>query len=297
MVVDGSSTTGGTVVVVDTTVSGGAGAASPLILTVWRSSPTQPAATQAMITDQATSRRRHLRPVVIGARSVSWRCRVPLGPAWTPDRTPFFIGGETVPFGQAAAVPRPPSRKIRPAGRVVLRCLVWLLSGGGVAAGRTPPRRLGLEVGRRCADTSGMRSYAARADAEARRRSAVEMAKAVLAAELVPEHRREALSIAIWKFTEADGKYNCRFRSEGALGAADPKQLQHEHVVTRRSLIARLIADPDRAADIMGEALGCIVTRDEHKGLGAAAAAAEGWARYRLAGVRVFDGAENRWLR
>jgi hypothetical protein len=47
--------------------------------------------------------------------------------------------------------------------------------------------------------------------AVARRASAIRIAKLVLGADgLEPEHRNELLSIAIWKYTEADGKSKTR---------------------------------------------------------------------------------------
>jgi len=135
-----------------------------------------------------------------------------------------------------------------------------------------------------------------RREAAACRTSSVALARAVLAArdELAPAHLREALSIAVWKYTTSDGKYTTRFRSEAALYA--PSQLvHHEHVTTRRSLVDQMIAEPANVEKIMSTAIGCVVLRTEHATLGAierANPSVTGWDRYRFAGITVWDLAE-----
>src|SRR4051794_26917239 len=62
---------------------------------------------------------------------------------------------------------------------------------------------------------------------------------------LTIKHRRELLSIGIWKYTEAFGhaphpKYRLRFRSHAAMDMAVPAVVQHEHVWPRRWIIDRL---------------------------------------------------------
>lgn len=135
-----------------------------------------------------------------------------------------------------------------------------------------------------------------RRDSDACRASSVALARAVLAArdELTPAHLREALKVAVWKYTESDGKYSTRYRSEAALDA--PSQLvHHEHVTTRRSLVDQMIAEPANVEKIMSTAIGCVVLRSEHATLGAierANPSVMGWDRYRLAGITVWDLAE-----
>lgn len=119
------------------------------------------------------------------------------------------------------------------------------------------------------------------------------MAEALLSASdrLTPAHLRESLSLAIWKFTEADGKWNTRYRTESAVGALSTV-LNHEHVVTRRSLVDRLLAEPERCPEIMTSAIACCVLRDEHELLSnveRARSGLEGWERYRAAGLVVVD--------
>jgi len=54
--------------------------------------------------------------------------------------------------------------------------------------------------------------WAPHPDNDARRASAVQLAESVLAAEgLTLAHRREALSLGVWFYTEADGKWNTRW--------------------------------------------------------------------------------------
>jgi len=107
-------------------------------------------------------------------------------------------------------------------------------------------------------------------------------------------HRREILSVLIWKLTEVDGKYRTRYRSAGVL-SAEIVPIEHEHVVTRKELIDRLIAEPHRCDQILDEAIGCLVTKAEHKRLKDSDAAnpnLRGWARYRAAGIVAIDMAD-----
>lgn len=157
--------------------------------------------------------------------------------------------------------------------------LVDLLASGGLVSGGSVFKLV-------------LPAWSPRADGDARRHSAVVLAKAVLSLEgITMAHRREFLSIAIWKYTEADGKITTRYRSVGAIGAV-PKLCHHEHVIPRKWLIDRMLAEPDRCEEIMGRAIGCCVLRTEHDQLTAAERAdpaLEGWDRYRAAGVAVVD--------
>ena len=127
-------------------------------------------------------------------------------------------------------------------------------------------------------------------------RSAVAVARfAIMSPELTDKHRRRLLNEAIWYRTEAASKIRLRYRSGGvlALGATAPaswrKLIRHEHVQTRASLIALMLADPDRVGAILAEATACLVTVTEHDRLTEHDSSADGWARYRLAGVDVYD--------
>src|SRR5437870_2054049 len=72
--------------------------------------------------------------------------------------------------------------------------------------------------------------------------------------ELTEEMRRRILAEVCWAVTEVDGKYGTRFRSRGVLELVVPegmtwqKLVQHEHVITRKSLIERLRRGEDPRA-------------------------------------------------
>ena len=110
---------------------------------------------------------------------------------------------------------------------------------------------------------------------------------------VLSDHKRRLISRMIWKITEAHGKYNTRFCSEGALRDAD--DLRHDHVTTRKNLIDRLMNPPFDLEGILKDAIGCTVTTDEHENLSALADEIIGWDRYKKAGVRVFDRVEQKF--
>jgi hypothetical protein len=131
---------------------------------------------------------------------------------------------------------------------------------------------------------------------EAHFKSAVAVSRfAVSSPDLTDKHRLRLLNDAIWYRTEAASKIRVRYRSGGvvALGLAAPsgwrKVLRHEHVQTRASLIARMLAEPDRVEAILAEATSCLVTVAEHHSLTQHDSTASGWDRYKLAGVDVYD--------
>jgi hypothetical protein len=67
-----------------------------------------------------------------------------------------------------------------------------------------------------------------RHDADARIESAIAAIRALLPVPLLPAHKRELLSICIWKVTEADGgKYGTRYRSDVVFAKSSPDWLAH----------------------------------------------------------------------
>jgi hypothetical protein len=110
---------------------------------------------------------------------------------------------------------------------------------------------------------------------------------------VLPDHKRRLISRMIWKITEAHGKYNTQFCSEGAL--QDTDNLRHDHVTTRKNLITRLMNDPSDFENILKDAIGCTVTTEEHKNLSALGDELNGWDRYKKARVRVFDRIEKKF--
>lgn len=134
--------------------------------------------------------------------------------------------------------------------------------------------------------------YVEHRDAEARRASAVRLAQVLVTADgLHPSHRRHALSNAVWWYTEADGKLKVRYRS-AAVVAGGATKVQHEHVVPRKLLVDRMLAEPNAIPEILASAVACLVTVEEHRRLTALPPTIEGWDRYRAVGIEVTDMAD-----
>jgi hypothetical protein len=137
----------------------------------------------------------------------------------------------------------------------------------------------------------GMKYFEPHPRAEDRKRSAVALIELLLAnkkPEVLPEHLGELIKILIGKMTEADGKLNTRHWSNGALQCPDKKQLHHEHVYTRKRMIQALLnARPNESREILKDAIGCIVTTDEHRLLSTFDKTHDGWERYRKAKLHV----------
>ena len=143
------------------------------------------------------------------------------------------------------------------------------------------------------------KSFQERADAKARLKSAITAMRAILQLSILPAHKRELLSVCLWKVTEASGsKYQTRFRSKKSLKTLR-KEWQHEHVYQRRFLVDRLMKNPRSLQSVVTTAVGCVVTKEEHIRLSAASrknSKLDGWARYRAARVPVIDTVSGRPL-
>lgn len=109
-------------------------------------------------------------------------------------------------------------------------------------------------------------------------------------------HKRQLLSIALWKWTEAGGvgphpKYNIRYCSSGVVNTTEPLVVNHEHVHTRKSMVDAILLkgldDQKLTHYLMARGEACIVTTIEHAALGLSRKV--GWARYVDAGVGVWD--------
>jgi hypothetical protein len=131
-------------------------------------------------------------------------------------------------------------------------------------------------------------------DAERRRRSAINLIKTLLSPELdlYPPHRKKFLKLALGKLTEAEGcsKKKTRFRSRASL--TTPQDVQHEHVYPRARMADALLANPTRVEEIVAQAVGCVVTVEEHEKLTEIDRdfpEVDGWARYEKAGIVVID--------
>ena len=141
--------------------------------------------------------------------------------------------------------------------------------------------------------------YTRRFDADARIASALNAVRALLGADLLPAHRRELLSVCLWKLSLAEpiGKYATRFVSAAALDE-ERRSLAHEHVHERAKLVRTLIEGTLAPECLPGFAFACVVTREEHARLGTASRrdpTLDGWDRYRKACVAVVDRERGCW--
>ena len=136
-------------------------------------------------------------------------------------------------------------------------------------------------------------SYKSHPDASKRIQSAKDAIKALLQLDLYPAHKRELLSVCLWKLTEAESfhKHNLRYQTPAAR-AAPPQEKQHEHVFERKKMVIALIAEPARFEEILSDAVGCTITKEEHKRLTELSRVRpelDGWERYQEAGITVLD--------
>ncbi len=116
----------------------------------------------------------------------------------------------------------------------------------------------------------------------------------------VEKYRSELLDNVLWLMTVApSGQYTTQYRSASAVAEARPT-LRHEHVFTRKTIKADLLALRDQHPDELAlraaignllreRAIGCTVTKADHDRLTPFDKAASGWDRYRQAGVPVID--------
>jgi hypothetical protein len=102
-------------------------------------------------------------------------------------------------------------------------------------------------------------------------------------------HKKELLTILLWKLTGLDGKYNCRYATKGSLENLD-KEIQHEHVYTRKEIIEELLEKPDDYKEILSKAVACIVLKEEHDLLSKLDdSRINGFERYKKCGLTVID--------
>lgn len=128
--------------------------------------------------------------------------------------------------------------------------------------------------------------------ADNRKHSAIKIADHLLKidqSEIEISHLRELLSVLIWKYTQSEGKYTLRFRSEKAIQEADPKNLVHEHVVERKKLVDLFLSSRSSAKEIFETAVACVVTKEEHAKLNSLPKEINGWDRYIAANIKVID--------
>jgi hypothetical protein len=139
-----------------------------------------------------------------------------------------------------------------------------------------------------------MKPFQPHVQGDSRRRSVAALIRAVIAIDdpsVLAKHKRDVLDCLLWKYTEADGKYNTRYRSHSAQMCPDElvrETLTHEHVFPKKKMISDLLeAGPNGVEAVLKNAIGCLVTKEEHKHLTAFDADFDGWDRYVKAGIQT----------
>jgi hypothetical protein len=133
--------------------------------------------------------------------------------------------------------------------------------------------------------------------------SALIMAQAILDSNALPNHKRDFLRGCVWLVTEANGKYDVPYWSEGVYmlvqthgdikSALRHGRIQHEHVYPRKHIAEQIMNDPTCLRDVMlKQSVACLVTKEEHDKL---KNTNDGFARYKLAGIRVWDVQAQDW--
>lgn len=134
--------------------------------------------------------------------------------------------------------------------------------------------------------------YKPHKDRNVRVSSAILAIKNIALLNLYLAHKKELLSVCIWKITEADGKKKVRYWSEKAIQESISK-LQHEHVFERKELIERILSGEDIDI-VVKNAIACLVTKEEHSQL--SLVNESGWERYKKANISVYDSKNEKWL-
>ena len=134
--------------------------------------------------------------------------------------------------------------------------------------------------------------YKPHKDREIRISSAILAIKNIAPLSLYLAHKKELLSVCIWKITEADGKKKVRYWSEKATRELASK-IQHEHVFERKELIGRILSD-ENVDIVVKDAIACMVTKAEHSELNSVSGS--GWERYKKANIKVYDSKNEKWL-
>ena len=112
--------------------------------------------------------------------------------------------------------------------------------------------------------------------------------KAVLMLDIHEDMKKKVMDTMLWNITGAFGKFQTRYISDGAkLSNGDP--LRHEHVFTKKSLVTRIMDKLEDLDTILKDAIGCVVTNEEHKRLHDKGKDDEGLKRYIKAGIKVWE--------
>ena len=77
----------------------------------------------------------------------------------------------------------------------------------------------------------------------------------VLQAPFSDRFRKRMVDQLLWDLTEVDGKFGCRYRSQGVLENDDRESIYHEHVFTRQKMIVEILGNPGRSREIAQRAV------------------------------------------
>ncbi|MBP6572104.1 MAG: hypothetical protein KA226_11825 [Gemmatimonadales bacterium] len=125
------------------------------------------------------------------------------------------------------------------------------------------------------------------------RQDALTLVRTIVDLNIEASLKRRMLNYCLWTLTESEGtsKYRTKYMTQGAMDESQPG-LHHDHVFTRKQLIEDMLREPARAVEIAETAVGCTVTRFEHKELtyhDRVQPELTGWDRYRAIGIVVIN--------
>ena len=95
-----------------------------------------------------------------------------------------------------------------------------------------------------------------------------------------PRVQKMMLDRAVWLVVELTGNFFSRHRSEGTTSSIG-LPIQRDHVYTRKSLVAELLAGTKNVRSVIDRAQCCVVTKEEHARLSKVPQTVVGWDRYR----------------
>lgn len=103
-------------------------------------------------------------------------------------------------------------------------------------------------------------------------------------------HRKEFIRLALYKVTEAETYNKHRTRYCSILAFIEPdNKLQHDHVWRRDIMTKKIIgSSPKEIEIIVKRAIGCTITKEEHKLLNAVKDL-DGWARYKKLNIVIIS--------
>lgn len=106
--------------------------------------------------------------------------------------------------------------------------------------------------------------------------------------EVEPSLKKRMLVHGIWEVAKATDDFHGRFRSERVIRTPGLR-IQRDHIHKKSALVGELLRPSPDLDSIIDRARCCIVAADEHQKLHGIDSDLDGWERYRVAGVIVYD--------